>query len=109
MPTPDGREWLNPSAIADRIVAVLAVRLKDVPIEFGYSQTGMETVKAAIEEAYRATGYETEFKIVRLLEKFKDRVSDGTISTMEQVRRVLIDIYDKDALDLLDEDGEPLP
>lgn len=109
MPTPDGRQWLTSEQVADRIIAHLDLEMNGATVMFPLSSVDRELLEAAITTGYRLTGYDMEFKLVRLFEKFKDKVGDGTIGNMEQVRSVLADIYNKDILDLLDEDGEESP
>lgn len=106
-PTPDGREWLTPTAIADRIVE----RLGSVP------GRGPQALRDSIAEAYRDTGYEYEFKIVRLVERLKDALAAGAygdLGTPEEptplglVAADLKAIYSTAVLDAVDENGNPL-
>ena len=117
MPASEGRAWLTSKAIADRIVDRLSA-------DFGEIR-GMNrgSVQRAVREAYEATGYTQEFKILRLVEKVKDAMYLGVFgplyipNTVDQegerlptpvgvVAKLLKDVYTPEFLDTVDEEGE---
>lgn len=98
MATPDGRAWLTSDAIAEQIGNAL--------YQFGVlSEEDLEDAISVIASAYRATGYGLEFKILRLTEKLKDRITDGEFSTVEEITSAFNDIYNLSVLEQFDEEG----
>lgn len=119
MPTPDGREWLTPRAIIE--LQIQTVRDQHPNI----SRQQIESLRDSLEDGFRRTGYQNEFKIARLVEKVKDAASAGMFgpltipNTVDQegqpiptpvgvLAYLLMDIYSEGFLDLHDEDGNPL-
>lgn len=107
-PTPDGREWLTPTAIADHI----AEKLGSIP------GRGPQALRDLIAEGYRDTGYEYELKIVRLTERLRDALlagAYGPLGTPEEPTEVglvyyegLKPIFSQAVLDAVDENGNPI-
>jgi hypothetical protein len=119
MPTPDGREWLTPAAIIERQIQQV---LKDYP---SMMPSQMEDIRASLEEGFRSTGYQTEFKILRLYERIQESVRRGVFGPLVvpdavdvdgnkiptpagQIGLLMRDATTADFLDMLDEDGIPL-
>ena len=119
MPTPDGREWLKPRAIVQLQIDTIV----DQHPEF--TRPEIEKLRKALEDGFRRTGYQQEFKIARLVEKVKEACEQGTFgpiyipNTVDQagqriptpvgvVTLLLIDIYTEGFLDGIDEEGNPL-
>ena len=117
MPAPE-RAWLTSDSIADIITDLLRERFGEVQ--------GMNRgqVQRVVREAYEATGYTYEFKILRLLEKVKDAIIAGAfgplaipntlnadgekiLTPVGEIATLLRDCYTPEVLDQFDEDGEP--
>jgi len=139
MPTPDGRSWLNSTKIGMRIAVFFCDEFRgetwfdggepwhierDIDAEIfdivpdenlfpASCMLGMPGVKqrflSAMADGFASTGYTMEFKIVRLIEKLKDATDRGGISDLHDIKMAFRSIYNKDVLDLYDEEGELLP
>jgi len=135
MPTPDGRSWLTSRQIGLQMaqhfirefegeawfdaeipfvmdVDMDAETLSITP-ESPFPDTcmlGQPNIKMRFWDAMRAafigTGYTTEFKLCRLWEKLKNRIMANEVSQIEDVKTLIVQFYNKDVLDTLDEDGE---
>ena len=119
MPAPDGRGWLTSHAIADRITDLLRERYGTIQ---GLNRGNVQQV---VKEAYEATGYTQEFKILRLIEKVKNAIDGGAfgpitipntvhegekvLTPVGEIAMLLRDIYTPEFLEQFDEEGEPLP
>lgn len=95
--TPDGRSWLTPAAVAQQITD--ALHRAGIVL-----QVDLLDAEAVAQSAYEGTGYTVEFKILRLVEKVKDRLLAGELSFAD-VRDKLALIYNLDVLELYDEEG----
>lgn len=98
MTAPDGRAWLTSAAIADRIISALEAA------EIVAPEAGTDA-RAVAEDAYRATGYDLEFKILRLTERLRMQIEDGEIATVDEIRTAFRDIYTLEVLEQFDEEG----
>jgi len=133
MPTPDGREWLSPRKLGFIIMARFVSTFKGEPwfdggvdwtLDWDWttetftitggpfpstSMLGQPGIKQQFIDilvgAYQTIGYNMEFKILRLTERLKDRIADGTFTHIEQVKTAFRDIYTKEVLDQVDEEG----
>jgi hypothetical protein len=113
MPTPDGREWLSPQQIAEGYLWLAFMgEFQDEP---WFDHDGgprdfspfKERVCRALVRGYRATGYQQEFKLVRLFEKFKDACQRRDIPDVgTDTTANLQTMFTSEVLDMLDEDGE---
>lgn len=104
MATPDGRSWLTSEALADRFLDYLIAY--DSRVEQFISNR--PEVVGVVKDAF-ADLYSIEFKIARLCEKLRDSIDAGTITTFEEVRSAIKDIYTLSVLEQFDEDGNLLP
>ena len=119
MPEPEEAAWLTSHAIADRITDLLRERYGTIQ---GLNRGNVQKV---VREAYEATGYTREFKILRLVEKVKNAIDGGAFGPLtipntvnvggEKIRTpvgeiasLLRDVYTPEFLDQFDEEGEPL-
>jgi len=109
MPTPDGRSWLTSDEIALRLGQAM-INDPRVPVAVqDYLRNNQVVALDILKQSFVTTGYTLEFKIARLCEKVRDALDAGTITTFEEVRDSIKDIYTITFLDQFDEDGELLP
>ena len=119
MPAPDGRAWLTSRAIADRITDLLRER-------FGTIQgLNRGNVQRVVKEAFEATEYTQEFKVLRLSEQVVMAINAGAfgpltipntvnvdgekiLTPVGEIWSLFRDIYSPEFLDQFDEEGEPL-
>lgn len=122
MPTPEGREWLSSDQIAARMMDKLNAELPA-----GVKKAlDKHPVIQMLKDAYISTEYTYEFKILRLVEKVKNAMGEGTFGPLvipnsvdvngEQIPTpvgvvyfMLKDIYTPEFLDMFDEEGNLLP
>ena len=115
MPTPDGREWLTTERIVSDYQWVRFYdEFKDEP-RFDHTGAANDDSPfkqrwcAAVVRGFKATGYDTEFKVCRLTEKLKDAIGRADITDIQEVRNTFQTIYTKEILDQYDEEGELKP
>lgn len=109
MANPDGRAWLTSDQIATKLGQAM---LDDTRLPDGLRTTLLNNkavAKDILKDAFIATGYTTEFKIARLCEKLRDAIDAGTITTFDEVRDTIKDIYTLSFLNQFTEEGELLP
>lgn len=119
MPTPDGREWLKPRAIIQLQIDTVKAQHPNI------SDAQLESLRDSLEDGFRQTGYQQEFKIARLVEKIKEAALAGTFGPLYipntvdvegnpiptpvgVMAQLLIDVYSAGFLDGVDEDGNPI-
>lgn len=109
MPTPDGRSWLTSDEIAFRLGKAMIddVRVPDHVKD--YLVANQMVALDIFKQAFIVTGYTLEFKIARLCEKLRDAIDAGNITTFNEVRDSIKEIYTLSFLDQFDEEGELLP
>ena len=119
MPTPDGREWLTPREIIRMQVETIHDQHPNI------SRAQMESLRDSLEDGFRRTGYQQEFKTARLVEKVKDAAMSGSfgpltipntvhlgqpiLTPVGEIAGALNDIYMEGFLDLFDDEGNILP
>lgn len=101
--TPDGRQWLTSNNIAERLINAFLLEYPQFE-----SQLDKPIAQDIIRIAYENTNYTMEFKILRLTEKLKDRILDGTITDYEEIKQAFTDIYTTSILALYDDEGNLL-
>ena len=138
MPSPDGRSWLTSRKIGLQIMTFFIKEFKgepwfDAETSWSYSwdmdaetftvdvngsfpdtcMLGQPNIKARfwniLREGYLATGYGTEFKILRLTEKLKNAIYTDQITDISVIKEAFNDIYTSDVLDQYDEEGDLIP
>lgn len=109
MPTPDGRSWLTSDEIATKLGQAMIddPRLPDQLRTFLLDNKAV--AKDVLKDSFLTTGIGLEFKIARLCEKLRDAIDAGNITTFDEVRTSIKDIYTLTFLDQFDEEGELLP
>lgn len=108
MPTPDGRSWLTSDAIATKLGQAMIddPRLPEQLRTFLLDHKAV--AKSVLKDAFVETEIGLEFKIARLCEKLRDAIDAGNITTFDEVRDSIKDIYTLAFLNQFDEEGELL-
>lgn len=104
----DEHPWLSSKNFTIMIMQALKNSFKDnsevLLIIKKYEQNFLDSIQIG----YESTVFSTEFKRLRLTEKLKDAIANGTITSLDKVRTIFADIYQKAVLDLYDEEGNLL-
>lgn len=109
MPTPDGRSWLTSDQIATQLGQAM-INDPRIPEQMRtYLLAHKAVAKDVLKDAFVATEIGLEFKVARLCEKLRDAIDAGNITTFDEVRDSIKEIYTLSFLDQFDEEGELLP
>jgi len=116
MPTPDGRAWLTSTEIMSRLYTSLQVEFPNIG-NFLDTPEKRDRARNALRSAFVNTGYVAEFKLARMFEKVLLALEAGNFGPVDAVANPNIhalatamrQIFSRDFMDGIDEDGNEIP